>query len=208
MNRSRAKDYQENRIKMIQELIKESCEFLLEMKIIINATSITKKVEEIFKERKLNEELLVDQQTIGRRKYYNNIWKSYQKKQNTSSQKRGEEKTKDFNLFDIRDKFDMLQQDYIEAIDENKLLEMKINDLKKELETTNLNTTLNNQRKDIKVKEKIEILEIINLITNMINNGPIIISKNDINIIIKDALNINTDNRFVFPIKNWEELLK
>jgi hypothetical protein len=102
----------------------------------------------------------------------------------------------------------MLQQEYIEAIDENKLLEMKINDLKKELETTNLNTTLNNQRKDVKVKEKIEILEIINLITNMINNGPIIISKNDINIIIKDALNINTDNRFVFPIKNWEELLK
>ena len=73
MNRSRAKDYQENRIKMIQELIKESCEFLFEMKIIINATSITKKVEEICKERKLNEELLVDQQTIGRRKYYNNI---------------------------------------------------------------------------------------------------------------------------------------
>ena len=208
MNRSRAKDYQENRIKMIQELIKESCEFLFEMKIIINATSITKKVEEICKERKLNEELLVDQQTIGRRKYYNNIWKSYQKKQNTSSQKRGEEKAKDFNLFDIRDKFDMLQQDYIEAIDENKLLEMKINDLKKELETTNLNTALNNQRKDIKVKEEIEILEIMNLITNMINNGPIIISKNDIHIIIKDALNINTDNRFVFPIKSWEELLK
>ncbi len=208
MNRSRAKDYQENRIKMIQELIKESCEFLFEMKIIINATSITKKVEEICKERKLNEELLVDQQTIGRRKYYNNIWKSYQKKQNTSSQKRGEEKAKDFNLFDIRDKFDMLQQDYIEAIDENKLLEMKINDLKKELETTNLNTALNNQRKNIKVKEEIEILEIMNLITNMINNGPIIISKNDIHIIIKDALNINTDNRFVFPIKSWEELLK
>lgn len=204
MNNSRAKGFQNQREEIIKELVNDASNILLEKNTLINGPSVSKKVAELFKKRKIENKFFVKEQSIGRNKIYNKIWKDYQAKQSKLPQKIKEKEklSKEFNYFDAQDKYDLLQQDYIEAIDENNLLNMNLKELKKEIAAYKANNSI-----DKPTNKSTDALEIINLITNMLKEGPIIISKDNTNIIIKDALTVKNDSRFIFPIKKWEDIL-
>jgi len=204
-----AEEFQKERENLICECIQKACELLLVEEIPIKAKSVAEKVSYIFELEKINKKYHVQQQSIGRNIIYKRIWQNYQKKQKFTTKKNQNKHIK-LDEFQLQDKLDILQQDYIEINDENKFLRQQYTKLKKELEslldltkkdiskpTTKLNNILSHSSKNT---------NIVKLINDILANGPVVIVKKDNELIIKNYKNSNQE-RVIISIDVWENAL-
>ncbi|KAB7891531.1 hypothetical protein [Poseidonibacter ostreae] len=197
------KKFQEKRTLIVIDLITEACRLLINKKENITALKIKEKIVKIAKKRKIENKYLVDEQSIMRNSKYKLIVDTFKKEQTkkTIAPKNIEE----MNQFNLRDKFDMITQDYLELLDEKKLFEklyldnkLEIQRLEKLFKTKNIN---HNENK-MDLEKSIEIIGIINV---LLEKGPLIINKNEKNVIIK-SYSQKEDDRFEFTEKEWKTL--
>lgn len=196
-----AKEFQLERTELISKLIEEACEDLIKNKIKISASKVSDKIDVFFKVRNIDSKFHVEEQSISRNFNYSKIWKPYKKKQLLlDNSKLRINKLSKYDEFELRDKFDLLQQDFIELYDYNTWIQKNNNELKLKLENSSNNKIENPQ-----------ILEIINIfktINTLLTEGSVIITKNKNNIIIKSAITMDDSKKFAFTFENWNRLLQ
>ncbi|WP_434637060.1 hypothetical protein MLC35_11295 [Sulfurimonas sp. NW7] len=199
------KIFQETRINLNRELIPEACENLLQKNIKITAKSIEEELEKIYAEKKIDLKYIVKQQSIGRQKYYKSIWKKFQKKQNLDLTKKISS-TSYVDEFELRDKMDMLQQDYIELLDESIWLKKENNDLKQKVQELSRDYNTSNVKIEGIKSSNSNCKDILHFINGLLQDGPVSIvhiqkdSRNEI--IIKSHLNKIT-SKLELPIEYW-----
>ena len=139
MNKCGAKDFQDKRSELLIQLLEESSKALVNEGAVIKPSSIMKKLTKIFLEREIEPKYFVTEQTIRRNKKYSNVWMHFRKIQEKSSSEQKNNSFKKFdNEFQLRDYCDILQQDYIDAMDMNTRLDKHIKKLNKEIEVSYL----------------------------------------------------------------------
>jgi len=205
MQTTGTKIFQETRINLNRELIPIACENLLQKNIKITAEAVAKELEIIYTEKKLDLRYIVKQQSIGRQQYYKSIWKKFQKKQNLDLTKKISS-TSYMDEFELRDKMDMLQQDYIELLDESTWLKKENNDLKQKIHALSLNHDVQNVETNTVENSTNDCKDILRFINELLQNGPVSIihmQQDDRNeIIIKSHLNKIT-SKLKLPIEHW-----
>jgi predicted nuclease with TOPRIM domain len=188
--------FQSERTEIVKSLVEQGCKILTEKNIKISANKVTEQVHLLAEKRKIDNKYLVDEQTISRNGVYNNIWKKYKKIQNQKQSNRKSIVSKKFEEFDLRDKHDMLMQDYIELMDEMKFLKSECEKLKQKNPET-LNTNLTNIAPDQTNSKIIQAIKVL------VNEGPTIIVRKDGKVIVKSHLNDET-KRYEFLEKEWK----
>lgn len=192
--------FQEERSKIIINYINQACLTLLEKGIDISRNSVSQEIERKFKKHKIDIKYLVDAQTIGRNYKYSSIWKKYKKKQKRTLLTKTEKKNKEFE-FSIRDKYDMLKQDYIELNDKfNYLIEENKNNIRKIKALT-----LDNSKRDFNTAYNSNnnlSSDILFNIQKMLKNDSVIIIEKSESIIIKN-FNIKDDNKIIVDKEEW-----
>lgn len=203
MNDYGAQQFQHEREELICNLIERACELLLVEEILINARTVSEKISNFFENEKIDMKFYVKEQSIGRNSVYNRIWKSYQKKQKIQPSKR--KNYSKLDEFELRDKLDILQQEFVELNDENKFLVQQNIDLKKELESLmNAKATHAQIENNIQTNSSTHI-NILQLINDVLSNGPVAIVKKetDNEVIIKNYKNSNQE-RVIITIDEWK----
>lgn len=189
----------ETRTNTVVELLHLVCQLLLKKNQKMTNTIIALKIREMAKQKKIDEKYIVDSQTLGRNEPYKTIIKDYKKKVKASVPTKNKV---NFDKFKLRDKFDMLSQDYIELLDEKKWIEKE----KKQLEEKNYELKmLFNQNYHQGTTESKTTSEIIRHIKNIIKKGPVIINKNSNKIIIKSYKQSN-EYRYELNEDDWDKL--
>lgn len=197
------REFQQKREKIIISLINKSCIALLEKKIDISINSVTQEIISNFDKEKIDKKYLVSTQTIGRNKKYSSIWKEYKKKQKITFFTKKEKINKELE-FSIRDKYDMLKQDYIELMDNYTYLQKKYKEDIKEnkshhqIEVRKDFTAFKNYGED-------ESIKVLTSLKNLLINGSVVIVEIDNTIIIKN-LNQKDDNRITINKDEWNKI--
>lgn len=204
MNNYGAQQFQEEREDLICNLIQRACELLSVEEILINARTVSEKISYLFENEKIDMKFYVKEQTIGRNPVYNRIWKNYQKKQQIQPNNKRKNYSK-LDEFELRDKLDILQQEYVELSDENKFLVQQNIDLKKELESL-----ITSKKTHVQIQNNIQTTSskhnnILQLINDILSNGPVAIVKKetDDEVIIKNYKNSNQE-RVILTIDEWK----
>lgn len=197
------REFQKEREVIITTLINKSCITLLEKKINISINSVTEEVINNFEKENIDKKYLVSAQTIGRNRKYNVIWRKYKKKQEITFFTKKEKINKELE-FSIRDKYDMLKQDYIELLDnynyllkENKEYIKKI-ESHKQTEVIKDFNNFKNHNNDLSIN-------ISRSLKNLLINGPVIIIEKDNQIIIKN-LDLKDDNKIIINKNEWNNI--
>lgn len=205
MNKCGAKDFQDKRTDLLIQLLEESSKTLINEGTEIKPSSIIKKLTKIFLEREIETKYFVTEQTIRRNKKYSNVWMHFKKIQEKSSSQQKNNSLKKFdNEFQLRDYCDILQQDYIEAMDMNKWLDKQVEDLNKEIEElkktkgTEYTVLANNDSHRYKLVTEIK---------ELLDKGPLVITRlSNQNVVIKNTNTINEDRRIQFSEDEWKTL--
>lgn len=194
------RNFQEERSSIIINLINQSCSILLKKEINISGKSVTLEIIKLFKKENIKLKYLVSEQTISRTTKYNSIWKEFKKKQNERFYSKQEKKNKELS-FSLRDKYDMLKQDYIELYDQyNLIFNVDINKKESNKES--------NERKDINIFKddaKNFLIETIDNIKNLLKNGSVIIVEKDDVVIIKN-MNLKDTHKIIIDKDKWNNL--
>lgn len=205
MNKCGAKDFQDKRSELLIQLLEESSKALVNEGAVIKPSSIMKKLTKIFLEREIEPKYFVTEQTIRRNKKYSNVWMHFRKIQEKSSSEQKNNSFKKFdNEFQLRDYCDILQQDYIEAMDMNTWLDKQIKNLNKEIEelkktkSTEYTVLANNDSHRYKLVSEIK---------ELLDKGPLVITRlSNKNVVIKNTNTTNEDRRIEFMEYEWETL--
>lgn len=205
MNKCGAKDFQDKRTNILIQLLEEICQNFLDKGIEINPRSIMKKLTETFLEREINSKFLVTKQTIERNIEYRKVWKKYKEIQDEKSSKKKNKSIKKFdNEFQLRDYYDILEQDYIEAIDMNKWLNIQVEELRNEIKKlekirgTDYTILANNDSHRYKLVSEIK---------ESLNKGSLVVTRlPNQSVVIKNTSTTNDDRRIEFSEDEWKTL--
>lgn len=198
-------EFQQQRKELIQAYSKKACSILMDENKIINAKSVAEKVEKLFEENGVDKKYLVDSQSIGRNQEYSHIWKTY--KQEQRHKRNAEDKTtfEQIKEFELRDKYDMLTQDYIELLDEKKWIEHQLKTLKQE--NKRLSETIQSEQHGISTNNfNLEGRPIVEAIKGLVEEGATIIVKTEGKVIIKSYVVMDESKRFEFPEELWAKI--
>ena len=196
-------EFQQERYEIIINFINQSCVTLLKKGADISANSVTQEVVKLFKKENIDTKYLVSMQTIGRNQKYNSIWKNYKNKQKQTFLTKREKKNKELE-FSIRDKYDMLKQDYIELDDDYTYLLKENKENIKKIESLKQNAL----RKDFSTNKKHNddlSIEILTSIKKLLINGSVAIVKKDDSIIIK-SINLKDENKIIIDKDKWNSI--
>lgn len=198
-------EFQQQRKELIQEYSKKACLILMDENTIINAKSVAEKIEKLFEENGIDKKYLVDSQSIGRNQEYSHIWKASKQEQRhkrNAEDKKGFEQVKEFEL---RDKYDMLTQDYIELLDEKKWIEHQLKMLKQE--NKRLSETIQSEQHGIYTNNSNpEARPIVEALKALVEEGATVILKKEGKIIIKSHAVMDESKRFEFPEELWAKI--
>lgn len=198
-------DFHNQRKELIQEYSKKACCILMDDDITIDSESVAAKVEQLFKENEIDTKYLVGSQSIGRNKEYSNIWKDYKHKQR---HKRNAEKNTALDKvkgFELRDKYDMLTQDYIELLDNKKWIEHQLNILKQE--NKRLSESILGEQSGIeKVYSNSESRAIFEALKILVDEGATVVLKKEGKVTIKSHAHQDESKRYEFPEELWNKL--
>ena len=194
------REFQKQRYEIITNCITQSCLTLLEKGIHVSQSTVSQEVMKIFKNEKINIKYLVSEQTIGRNKQYNSIWKKAKRKQKETILTKREKKNKELE-FSIRDKYDMLKQDYIELNDNYTYL---LNENKKNIvsprdqQFTKEVSTSKNSNDDLSS-------EIVISLKKLLIHGAVVIIQKDNSIVIKN-LNLKDECKIIINKDRWDSI--
>lgn len=198
-------EFRNQRKELIQEYSEKACCILMDDDTTINAESVAAKVEKLFKENGINTKYLVDSQSIGRNEEYSHIWKDYKHKQR---HKRNAEKNTALDKvkgFELRDKYDMLTQDYIELLDDKKWIEHQLNILKQE--NKRLSETIQGEQAGIdKIYLHSEGSAILEALKTLVEEGATLVMKKEGIVIIKSYAIQDESKRYEFPEELWKKI--
>lgn len=197
------KEFQIKRHDILIYCVNKSSLTLLEKGINVSPTTIIQEIAKIFKEENINTKYLVTAQTIGRNEKYNSIWKKFKKKQKKTFLTKHEKKNKELE-FSIRDKYDMLKQDYIELNDEYSYLVKENNQNIKKIDSLRQNDLKNNFNTVKNYKNDSSVNFLISL-KKLLTTGSIVIVEKDDCIVIKN-LNQKDDNKITIDKNEWQKL--
>ena len=204
-----AKNFQIKRENIIIKYVKEAGDFLLTEEVSISARTISETVISLLKKNNIEKKYYVEEQTIGRNKKYKTIWQSDQKKQQLLPRKISTKKNMELDEFEVRDKLDMLQQDYFTLLDKYRFHKNEKSNLEKENKSLLAIAKQNNQNNNILDIGKTILsqeVNIVKLINNILDNGSVVIVKKEEEdeIIIKNINNSNQE-RAIISISEWEK---
>lgn len=195
------RDFQKERYEIITTCINQACINLIEKRIHISQGTVEKEVLSIFKKENINPKYIVSAQTIGRNKNYSSIWKKYKKKHTEKFLTKREKATKELE-FSIRDKYDMLKQDYIELLDNYNYLikENKKHLQKMQSSDTNISENDFSAFKSDKEDLALKILKTIKKL--MSNKNSLVIQEKEESLIIK-TINLKDNNKIIIDKEEW-----
>lgn len=198
-------EFKQQRKELVQEYSEKACCILMDNGTTIDAGSVAKKVEELFKENGIDTKYLVDSQSIGRNVEYSNIWRTYKQEQR---HKRNAEKNTALDKvkgFELRDKYDMLTQDYIELLDDKKWIEHQLNILKQE--NKRLSESIRSEQTGIdKTYSDSESRAIFEALKVLVDEGPTVVLKKEGKVTIKSHAHQDESKRYEFPEELWNKL--
>jgi dGTP triphosphohydrolase len=197
------KKFQQERYEIIIDLINQSCIILLKKGVDIIANSVAEEVVKLFKKENIDTTYLVSAQTIGRNKKYNSIWKKFQKKQKQTFLTKREKSNRELE-FSIRDKYDMLKQDYIELNDQYTYLSKESEENIKKIEIFEQNISKENFNTNKKSTNDLPLEILISLKKLLINGSVAIVEKED-SIIIKN-INLKDDHKIIIGKDKWHTI--
>lgn len=193
-------EFQEKRKQIMKTLIEEASTTLFQSNLTsISAKEVSKKVQELAKKKNIDPSYIVSEQTIGRTKAYNVIWKKYKKQQlrNLNSPTNNYEP----DDFKLRDAYDLLSQEYIELLDSQQWTDARI----KELTDTNHRLQESLESNSNPQRHSALSFEILKIIKNILHTGSVVITKKNGNILIK-SYDPNNQERFLFSAEEWETI--
>lgn len=198
------KSFQEDRGTITEELVQKAADNLVKKHVNISGRTIFIEYQKLFKKKNLGNKYFVSEQTISRNTRYSSIWQDIKKKINIEN-KLKKTNTKNQEAFSLRDQYDLLKQDYIELLDEFKLIEKAKKEQEEEIKKlkTMISTKEIYQYEDIISKKHPS--EIINSIKSLLLNGMVVIIKKDNKIIFKNN-NLNDDNRIEIQEEEWNNI--
>lgn len=198
-------DFRNQRKELIQEYSEKACRILMDDDTTINAESVVAKVEELFKDNGIDTKYLVDSQSIGRNVEYSHIWRTYKQEQR---HKRNAEKNTALDKvkgFELRDKYDMLTQDYIELLDNKKWIEHQLNILKQE--NKRLSEAIQGEQAGIdKIHLHSEDGAILEALKTLVKEGPTLVMIKEGIVTIKSYADQDESKRYKFPEELWKKI--
>lgn len=205
MKTSGIEEFQNIRKEIMLRVISQSCQILLDKKEKINPANVVAHVKEIFEEENLDMKYFVGEQSIGRNPEYRTVVDKYETIQKNAKPKRKQTTVSKYDEFDLRDKYDLLSQDYIELLDKYKWLENQNISLKKSNESLISKTQKRDLYNDNPLQEKSIQKNIVEKIKMLVEAGATVIIKSENKIIIKSYLN-HQDKRYEFSLNDWNSL--
>lgn len=197
------REFQKRRTQIMINIINKSCNTLLKKNIRISISTVTAEVIKNFENDNINKQYLVSAQTISRESKYNKIWKSFQKKQKSEFPTKNNIKNKEFE-FTLRDKYDMLKQDYIELKDQYLYVIQENTKYIETIKSYNKNNTIINSISHEKSNNNVS-QEILNFIKILLKNGPVIVIEKDDSIIIQNTL-MRDNNKTIIDKNKWNNI--
>lgn len=197
------REFQQRRTEIMINIINKSCNTLLKKNIQITINTLTAEVIKNFENDNIDKRYLVSAQTISRDSKYNKIWKSFQKKQKNEFPTKNNIKNKEFE-FTLRDKYDMLKQDYIELKDQYLYVIQENTKYIETIKSYNKNNTITDSISYEKSNNNVS-QEILNFIKILLKNGPVMIIEKDDNIIIQNTL-MRDNNKTIIDKNKWNNI--
>lgn len=197
------REFQQRRTEIMINIINKSCDTLLKKGINISVKSVTEEVTKNFKKENIDKKYLVSSQTIGRDIKYNKIWKTFQKKQKGNFITKYDKKNTEVE-FTIRDKYDMLKQDYIELKDQYTYVIQENTKYIETIKSYNNDYLIENTNLIQKPDNQLAI-ELLTYIKELLRNGSVIIVEKDNKTIIKN-MNIKDDNKIIIDKNKWDSI--
>lgn len=197
------REFQQRRTQIMINIINKSCNTLLKKNIRISISTVTAEVIKNFENDNIDKQYLVSAQTISRESKYNKIWKSFQKKQKSEFPTKNNIKNKEFE-FTLRDKYDMLKQDYIELKDQYLYVIQENTKYIETIKSYNKNNTIINSISHEKSNNNVS-QEILNFIKILLKNGPVIVIEKDDSIIIQNTL-MRDNNKTIIDKNKWNNI--
>lgn len=197
------REFQQRRTEIMINIINKSCNTLLKKNIQITINTLTAEVIKNFENDNIDKRYLVSAQTISRDSKYNKIWKSFQKKQKSEFPTKNNIKNKEFE-FTLRDKYDMLKQDYIELKDQYLYVIQENTKYIETIKSYNKNNTITDSISHEKSNNNVS-QEILNFIKILLKNGPVMIIEKDDSIIIQNTL-MRDNNKTIIDKNKWNNI--
>lgn len=197
------REFQQRRTEIMINIINKSCNTLLKKNIQITINTLTAEVIKNFENDNIDKRYLVSAQTISRDSKYNKIWKSFQKKQKSEFPTKNNIKNKEFE-FTLRDKYDMLKQDYIELKDQYLYVIQENTKYIETIKSYNKNNTITDSISHEKSNNNVS-QEILNFIKILLKNAPVMIIEKDDSIIIQNTL-MRDNNKTIIDKNKWNNI--
>ncbi|MCG3651379.1 hypothetical protein L5F32_03735 [Aliarcobacter butzleri] len=205
MPNSGVKRFQEERTNIAVNLINEACKYLLEKNENITAKKIEEKIRKLAKKKNIDDKYLVDEQSIRRNKKYKTIYANYKSEQNNIKKEQNNAK-KDIEQFSLRDKFDLISQNYLELLDEKNFLNKLYLDTKNEKEKLEKLLKVNNIYSVDRRLDSKKSAEVIKIMNKLLEKGAVILKRDDNKIILK-SYNQKEDDRYEFSADEWDSII-
>lgn len=204
MKTSGIEEFQNIRKKIMLRVIHQTCQKLLEKKITINPANVAGYAKELFEEEKIDLKYFIGKQSMGRNKEYRTVLEQYRNTQKHTKSISLQRTSTKYDEFELRDKYDLLSQDFIELLDKYKWLESQIKSLKKNNNSLMLKLQKQGIYNENPLKGNSLQKNIIETIKILVDVGATVILKNNDKIIIK-SYSDREDKRYEFSLEEWDK---